>query len=520
MNNAEILIKFKGDASQAEEEQKKIQREFEATKKKGEIAFAGIAAAATAMTAKLLKSGVQYNAEIEGYLTRLTTLTGSFEKANDILNQIKQDALTTPFEVSSLTEAESLLLSTGLSAEQARNDILALGDAIAASGGGNEELSRMAVNLQQIKNVGKASALDIKQFAFAGIDIYGLLADSMGVTREEASELDVSYEMLSKALSKASKEGGKYYGAMENQSKTFNGAMSNLQESAGVFAGAISEELFGALKSIIPALTDMFDWMTQNKDLIIAIGAPILTFISILGGMMLIGKIAGLFNALWVAMTANPIGLIVAALAGLVVAFTYLWNHCEGFRNFFIGMWEGIKLAFEYTIKGFEIAINWIVEKFVSFKDTLVNIGTNIKNFFANIGTAIANVIKTPINWIIGALNTFIKGINKIKIPDWVPGVGGYGFSLKEIPKLNVGTNYVPQDTLAMIHEGEAVVPKKFNPFANGINQSTMASMNSNSQPIIKIYNNMEMDALGQVVNNIKTYSGGSKNDYSYGGVY
>ena len=67
-----------------------------------------------------------------------------------------------------------------------------------------QHLQRMAVNMQQIKNVGKASALDIKQFAYAGIDIYGLLADSMGITREEAAQLDVTYDMLSTALQKAS----------------------------------------------------------------------------------------------------------------------------------------------------------------------------------------------------------------------------------------------------------------------------------------------------------------------------
>ena len=92
----------------------------------------------------------------------------------------------------------------------------------------------------------------IKQFAYAGIDIYGLLADSMGVTREEASNLDVTYEMLSEALAKASDEGGKYAGAMEAQSQTYNGAISNLQESFQVFTGQLSEGLFNAIKNIIP----------------------------------------------------------------------------------------------------------------------------------------------------------------------------------------------------------------------------------------------------------------------------
>lgn len=517
MNNAEVLIKFKGDATDAEKAQEQLEKDFDSLKAKGEASLLGIAAATDVMVGALLGTGVKYNAEIETYLTRLTTLTGSAEKANDILTQIKQDALATPFEVSSLTQAESLLLSTGLSAEEARADILALGDAISASGGGNAELSRMAVNLQQIKNVGKASALDIKQFAYAGIDIYGLLADSMGVTRQEASEMDVTYDMLSKALQEASKEGGKYYNAMQKQSKTYNGAMSNFKEAVGVFAGAISEDLFSALQNIIPPLTNLLDWLTQNKDIIIAIAGPVLTFINVLAGFFIIQKVASLFSGLWAVLMANPIGLIIAAIAALVVGFITLWNKCEAFRNFWIGLWEGIKSVFSAVFNWIGDKINWLVGKFITFKDKLVAVGNNIKDFFASIGQAIYNIFKVPINFLIEAINVFIRGLNMIKIPNWVPGIGGKGFNIREIPKLNVGTNYVPEDTLAMIHEGEAVIPKKFNPYANGVNSQTLGAMGGSMTPTINVYANFEQDPLGQMVNNIKTFSGGSKNDYNYG---
>lgn len=518
MNSAEVLIKFKGDTSEANEAVKEQEKNLNGLKKKGELAFAGMTAAADAFAASILKSGINYNAQIETYLTRLETLTGSAEKANEVLTQIKKDALATPFEVSSLTSAESLLLATGMSAEQARGDILALGDAIAASGGGNEELSRMAVNLQQIKNVGKASALDIKQFAYAGIDIYGLLADSMGVTREEVSQLDVTYEMLSNALQKASQKGGKYYGAMEKQSKTYNGAMSNLKESFEVFTGSVSEGLFNALKSVIVPLTNMFDWLTKNKDVVMAIAIPLLTFINIFAGFMIVSKVIGLLSSLWAVMMANPIVAIVAAIVGLVAGFIYLWNNVEGFRNFFIGVWEGIKTAFGVVVDFIKIGINGIVGFFNTMKTSISNILNGVKEIFTNIFNTIANIVKTPINFIIDGINMFIKGLNKIKIPNWVPGIGGKGINLKTIPKLNVGTNYVPADTLAMIHEGEAVIPKKFNPYANNFNSSTLSGMqSSNIKPVINVYNNMELDPLGQVVSNVKTFSGGAKNDYNYG---
>ena len=88
MNDAEVLIKFKGDTDSVDEAQKKVEDNFSSLQKKGEIAFAGLTAAADAFAGSILKSGIQYNAEIETYLTRLTTLTGSAEEANKVLDQI------------------------------------------------------------------------------------------------------------------------------------------------------------------------------------------------------------------------------------------------------------------------------------------------------------------------------------------------------------------------------------------------------------------------------------------------
>lgn len=209
---------------------------------------------------EVTKMGIEYNAQIETYQTALTTLTGSAEEANKIIEQVKKDAAETPFEVASLVKGNQLLISAGLSAEQARDDILALGNAISATGGGEEELSRMVINLQQIKNVGKASALDIKQFAYAGIDVYGLLADYTGKTREEVTDLEISYEDLTGALKFASQEGGKYFNAMEKQSKTFNGQLSNLKDNFMAFLGEVTIPLFTFLKDeVLPTINGILD---------------------------------------------------------------------------------------------------------------------------------------------------------------------------------------------------------------------------------------------------------------------
>ena len=204
--------------------------------------------------------GVQFNAQVEQYKIALTTLTGSAEEANKIIEQVKKDAVKTPFDVAELIKANQLMLSTGLNADDTRNIVLALGDAISATGGGNEELSRMIINLQQVKNLGKASAVDIKQFAYAGIDIYGLLADYMGVTKQEASEMEVSWDNLSGALLRASQEGGMYFNAMINQSSSLNGQLSNLSDNLKQRLGQSFQWLNDLLKNnIVPTLNGLLD---------------------------------------------------------------------------------------------------------------------------------------------------------------------------------------------------------------------------------------------------------------------
>lgn len=196
---------------------------------------------------KIINAGVSYNAQLEQYQVALTTMLGSQETANSALEQIKQDAARTPFDTAGLVKANQLLISTGVDADSSRKVILALGDAVSATGGGNDELSRMAQNLQQIKNAGKATAADIKQFAYAGIDVYGILADYTGKSTAEAQKMTVSYELLTNALMAASSEGGRYYQAMETQSQTLNGRISTLKDNATQLAGSLTEGLTDGL---------------------------------------------------------------------------------------------------------------------------------------------------------------------------------------------------------------------------------------------------------------------------------
>ena len=206
---------------------------------------------------QVVSTGVQYNAQLEQYQTALTNMLGSEAEAVALLDEIKQDAAKTPFDTAGLVKANELLISTGIDAESSRRTILALGDAVSATGGGNEELSRMAQNLQQIQNAGKATSADIKQFAYAGIDVYGILADYTGKTAEEVQNMTVTYDLLSNALISAADEGGRYFNSMNAQSETLNGEWSTLKDNATQLAGLMTGDLTDGIKVVIGHMNDL-----------------------------------------------------------------------------------------------------------------------------------------------------------------------------------------------------------------------------------------------------------------------
>lgn len=219
--------------------------------------FSKLGSAALSAAEGFISSGIEYNAQIEKYTTGFTNMLGSAEAAQQVMSQIQEDAAKTPFDVASLTQANQYLISAGENASYARNTIMALGDAVSATGGGNDELNRMAQNLQQIANTGKATAADIKQFAYAGIDVYGILADYTGKSTAEVQNMTISYDLLTQALQAASEEGGRYYNSMDTQSQTMNGRVSTLKDNVSQLAGLLTGDLSSGIGVVIGNLNDL-----------------------------------------------------------------------------------------------------------------------------------------------------------------------------------------------------------------------------------------------------------------------
>lgn len=262
--------------------------------------------------------------------------------------------------------------------------------------------------------------------------------------------------------------------------------------------------LIQIINSLLPLIKPIADLINPVVKILMAVISPLIEIIS-----TILPPFIGLLSTI-LQVILPPLTTAIKQFAGIFeIAIREMFNR--------------VRPIFELIGSQFNVMKN-IISNLIDF---IKNVFTgnwkgawqNVVNIFKNIMSGIGNVLKTPINVIIAGLNTFIKGLNHIRIPKWVPGVGGKGINIPLIPKLATGTNYVPNDMIAMIHEGEAVVPKKFNPYANGIDSTRISSMQNTYNPNIQVYNNVniEQDPLGQLVHNIKTYSGGSPNDYNYG---
>lgn len=111
-------------------------------------------------------------------------------------------------------------------------------------------------------------------------------------------------------------------------------------------------------------------------------------------------------------MSANPIALVVLAIGALIAIFVVLWNKCEWFRNFWIGLWEGIKSVFEAVWSALKTFFTEIIPNaFQTLLDKLSEIGNNIKNFFEKLWSSVVSFFTETIP---NAFQTLLNKITKI----------------------------------------------------------------------------------------------------------
>lgn len=220
------------------------------------------------------KDAVQYNAQMESYSKTIEaffktsgqTADEASKNTADLLANQKQLSAQIGIGADKLIDANKMLIASGVNGDKSQKAVSALAKAIVATGGGNEELSRMAQNLQQISNTGKASTQDMKQFAMAGVDVYGLLSDSTGKTVDQLKDMDITFDMIVEALDAATVEGGKFFEASQVGASTLQGQMNLLDSTVKESLGTAFEPVNEALRDkLIPAATSLIEDIDWNK---------------------------------------------------------------------------------------------------------------------------------------------------------------------------------------------------------------------------------------------------------------
>lgn len=162
---------------------------------------------------------------------------------------------------------------------------------------------------------------------------------------------------------------------------------------------------------------------------------------------------------------------------------TQLGNAFKEIASVVSGVIDGFKKDFGGWKNIFTSLMTFINDKFITpFTKAFQKVG----DFFADVFKGIGKAFKAPINTLIDGMNGFIRGLNKLKIPDWVPVVGGKGLNLPTLSRLQVGIDYVPSDDYpAMLHRGERVLTAAEARAADGrggtSGQTVIVNINGNS---------------------------------------
>ena len=211
----------------------------------------------------------------------------------------------------------------------------------------------------------------------------------------------------------------------------FGGSIEKLKSSIDVLVYSLGQALAPTIQSVInflQGLVDKFNALSPaQQDLIVKIGlfaaaiGPVLLIVgklmSAVGTIMtvvpklagVISTVKGAFVALNAVMLANPIMIVIAAIAALVAAFIYLWNTNEEFRQFWINLWESIKQA---AITAWNAIGEFLKSAWEGIRNTCQTIFNAIKTFFQTVWNGIKNIFSTAV----GAVKTVVTNAwNAIK---------------------------------------------------------------------------------------------------------
>jgi hypothetical protein len=269
-----------------------------------------------------------------------------------------------------------------------------------------QELMSIAMDVAQGTGKSLSTVTEAMAKAAAGSTIaLGKLSPELKQMEKDGASAD---EMMAALAGTFQDQASIAAGTAQGQFQRLGVALAETKESIGA-------ALLPAIEAVLPYLTKMGDWAAEHPEILLGIGIAIAT-------------IAAAIVAVNVAMALNPFSLIAIAVVGLGALLVTAYKKFEPFKTVVDAVFGGIKF--------------WINNVTIPAIKTMLD------------------VFKTVFNGIARIWNNTVGKIS-FELPKWIPGIGGKGFEMPNIPMLAEG-GIVTGPTLAMIGEGngpEAVIP-------------------------------------------------------------
>ena len=420
----------------------------------GATAVAGLAGGMIAL-------GIKSNASLETSQVAWTTLLGTQEEAKQMLDDITKYAATTPFSKTGVDTMSKQLHNAGFEGQNLFDQLTKFGNMGSAFGIQEDSLSEMVRQYSQVQMAQVAYTEDLNILQDRGIPIYKALAEVTGTTVAEvknmASQGKITADVYNQALDSIASGTN---GAMEAQSKTFSGMLSTIQDNVVNISQKIIQPIFekvleympmiieladnfsanldegkGVLDSLKEAITTVFGEDTWNKiTMATTVVMGLVGAYAILKGVMFMSDLINSVSSAWgvlssamgigtavtegatvaqtglnLAWLASPITWIIAGIVAVIAIFVLLWNKCEGFRNFWMGLWDKV-------VSSFKSAKDSVVNGVSDMTSKAVNKFNEIKQGITDKINGAKDAVKSAIDKIKGFFN-FDWSLPKIKLP-------------------------------------------------------------------------------------------------------
>lgn len=427
---ATLLIQLRDLASKG---LSKLGRNFDRMSKnfnRSKFIFAAVGAGLSAIGALALKAA----GDFEQWRIAFTTMLNSADRADILLNKIKQFAKETPFDLPQVVKGGRALLAFGVAAADVIPTMKSLGDVSAGLG---VPMERLILNFGQVKAQAKLTGRELRDFAVAGVPLLAVLAKNLNKTQAEITEMvsagKIGFPEVEAAFKSMSGEGGRFANLMKKQMDSIQGKFSNVKDVAfqlGVQLGnvflPIAKKVADVIIQVGNKLLEMDEATKKNVVIVAALTTAVAGLTAGLGAFIAIsGPLIAAFSVLFtvIAPIVAIVGILAFTILGLKDDFIILKDAgIEAFdklKEKAKGLLEVIKLSLPESVKAlftvFKLGFDEVSEKAGEFKEKVVQDFTDLKEGSVNRFNEMKEVFVKNLGSMLKALKKQIKDALKLK---------------------------------------------------------------------------------------------------------